>query len=235
MKRFAASLLAVGLATVVGAASAQNAGYASKDRNLATDGPYYDYARVVRVDPVISHSYGPSRTSGRRCYSESGQYTSRDDDRYDDRYGDRYGNRDDDRYADANDGYYDRDGRWHSNTQNSHGTETGRNVATVLGGVVGAVIGSKVGGGNARYATSAIGSMVGGMAGRGIYENSQRQRQQRANVTVCDPSDDGRYDVAANEVTSYDVTYDYNGHRYVTRTDYHPGDRIRVRVDVRPE
>lgn len=32
----------------------------------------------------------------------------------------------------------------------------------------------------------------------------------------------------------YNVTYEYAGRRYQTRTDYHPGDRIRVRVDVRP-
>jgi hypothetical protein len=33
----------------------------------------------------------------------------------------------------------------------------------------------------------------------------------------------------------YDVTYEYAGRQYVTRTDHHPGDRMRVRVDVRPE
>ena len=36
-------------------------------------------------------------------------------------------------------------------------------------------------------------------------------------------------------VTEYDVTYEYAGREYTTRTQYHPGDRIRVRVDVRPE
>ena len=36
-------------------------------------------------------------------------------------------------------------------------------------------------------------------------------------------------------VTAYDVTYEYAGRQFVTRTNYHPGDRIRVRVDVRPE
>ena len=34
---------------------------------------------------------------------------------------------------------------------------------------------------------------------------------------------------------TYDVTYEYAGRTYVARTNYHPGDRIRVRVDVRPE
>ena len=120
-------------------------------------------------------------------------------------------------------------------------------MATVIGGVVGAVIGSQVGGGSARYATSAIGSMVGGVAGRQIYEQSRRQRDRTGTVRVCDPVRvDGRYPsngyalsngYASNDraVSAYDVTYEYAGRSYTTRTSYHPGDRIRVRVDVRPE
>ena len=38
-----------------------------------------------------------------------------------------------------------------------------------------------------------------------------------------------------NQVAGYDVTYEYANRTYRTRTDYHPGDRIRVRVDVQPE
>jgi len=30
------------------------------------------------------------------------------------------------------------------------------------------------------------------------------------------------------------VAYRYNGRTYWTRTDYHPGDRIEVQVDVNP-
>ena len=36
-------------------------------------------------------------------------------------------------------------------------------------------------------------------------------------------------------LSGYDVTYEYANRTYHTRTNYHPGDRIRVRVDVRPE
>ena len=107
-------------------------------------------------------------------------------------------------------------------------------MATVVGGVVGAVLGSQVGGGSARYATSAIGSMVGGMAGKQIYEQTQRQRN--ATTRVCDPEPvDGRYRASDRTVDAYDVTYEYAGRQYTTRTNHHPGDRIRVRVDVRPD
>jgi uncharacterized protein YcfJ len=230
MNRFAASTLAIALVAATGTASAQNRDYPvpANDRYTQAQAPYYDYARVLRVDPVLQSTYRPTRTSSNECYSEDGYYT---DNGYDDRYDDRYS----DRGHYGRDSDYDRDGR----NNNGYGTETGRNVAAVLGGIVGAALGSKVGGGSARYATAAVGSMVGGMAGREIYENTQRNRQpKRTRVTVCDPisdGDNGRYQTASNEVTAYDVTYDYAGRQYTTRTNYHPGDRIRVRVDVRPE
>ena len=86
-----------------------------------------------------------------------------------------------------------------------------------------------------------LAAMVGGMAGRSIYDNSQRNRQleRRGTVRVCDPvpvtSRDGYYDNNDEQLSGYDVTYEYNGRQYTRRMDYHPGDRIRVRVDVSPE
>ena len=63
---------------------------------------------------------------------------------------------------------------------------------------------------------------------------------------ICDsaPSSDpygygtqgyGTQRVNDGRVAGYDVTYEYAGRQFTTRTNYHPGDRIRVRVDVRPE
>ena len=234
MHRTAASLLAAALSVSMvaasGAAAAQDTRYSNQDRYAQSDSAYFDYARVVRVDPVLQ-SRTPTRVQSSECRSEGDFYTYRDEDRYgDDRYADR---RYDDRYDDRryDDRYDDRSG---------YGTPTGRNVATVIGGIVGAALGSKVGGGSARYATAAVGSMVGGMAGREIYETTQRNRvARRGNVTVCDPVFDEpgnrQRTAGTNSVTAYDVTYEYAGREYITRTDYHPGDRIRVRVDVRPE
>ncbi|MES2670022.1 MAG: glycine zipper 2TM domain-containing protein [Pseudomonadota bacterium] len=236
MHRIAASILAAGLIAATGAASAQNAGYPSPadDRYAEADAPYYDYARVLRVDPVLPSGYRPTRASSNECYSEDGYYTDNGNDgRYDDRYSDR--NDESGSRYESRDGDDRRNGRY----GNEYGTQTGRNVATVIGGIVGAALGSKVGGGSARYATAAVGSMVGGMAGREVYETTQRNRQPKhARVTVCDPVSEGdyaRYPALTNEVTAYDVTYEYADREYVTRTSYHPGDRIRVRVDIRPE
>ena len=239
MKRLATSILALGLAAAVGTASAQSSGYYPQygqptvDRYGQSSGAYYDYARVLRVDPVIQSGYGNTgyyRNDQPRCYTRNDGYV------YDDGYGngdygrDGYYGRDNYR----NEGYYGNDGY--------RGTETGRTVATVVGGVIGAVVGSKVGGGSGRYVASALGTMAGGMAGRAIYDQNARQRRN-ASVTVCDPepvragygNGYGYSQVNDGRVSGYDVTYEYAGRTYRTRTDYHPGDRIRVRVDVRPE
>lgn len=250
MKRLSASLLAsalaLGFVAAAGTASAQSygsyrndpyyrntSGYtnAYPDRYGNSGNAIYDYARVLRVDPVIDSRYGGTRVAngygnGQRCYTNTtpGVYE-----------GDGYV---------RNDGYYRNDPYYPQ--QGGYGTNTGRTMATVIGGIAGAVLGSKVGGGSGQVAATAIGTMVGGMAGRQIYETQQRRRYTPAGqVTVCDPVPvtngygSGNYAsngyVSDGRVVAYDVTYEYAGRQFTTRTDYHPGDRIRVRVDVRPE
>ncbi|MGH8031904.1 MAG: glycine zipper 2TM domain-containing protein [Luteimonas sp.] len=259
MKRFATSILALGLVAGVGAASAQSSysssgyngyqtddryddgvdydrdgdtggyrGYPSQptvDRYGNSVGAQYDDARVVRVDPVITsgngyggygNNYASNASSQQRCYT-----------RQDGVYAGSGGYDNNGSYNDGrNEGYDDR-------VYRSGGSDGGRSVATVLG----AALGSRVGGGSARYATAALGTVVGGIAGREIYDSNNRYATSRTgSVTVCDPvpvSSGYRDDDA--RVAGYDVTYEYADRRYTTRTDFHPGDRIRVRVDVRAE
>lgn len=234
MKRLSASLLVAGLA-FAGAASAQDyGGYPDASRGVYDSRGYddaggYDYARVVRVDPVIG--YGGSRATARNCTYR------RSDEAY---AGGNGGYRDGDGYYRGNDGY-DRDGYYGRDDdyrRNGDG-EGGRTMATVLGTIAGAVLGSKIGDGSGRYVGTAVGSMVGGMAGRSIYDSAQRNRRmQSGTVRVCDPVPaNGRGDHYGSDerVDGYDVTYEYAGRTYRTRTAYHPGDRIRVRVSAAPE
>lgn len=239
MKHLTASVLALGLVATSGAASAQTY---LEPRGTYSTTDQYDWARVVRVQPVYDARGGyATRTADRNCI-ESRTYAGGYDDRYGDRHGDRYG-RDPyaDRYGDryAGDRYGDRYergyGGYGGNGGYGGGTQVGGTVASVIGGIVGAAVGSQVGGGSGRYATSAIGSMVGSIAGRQVYEQTQRNRQQRVGVaTACDPVPVDTYGNGRSG-TMYDVTYEYAGRTYTTRTAAHPGERIRVRVDVRPE
>jgi uncharacterized protein YcfJ len=249
MKRLLATSLVVCLATATGLASAQT--YNGSGNDYPQSGVRYDYARVLRVDPVFDSTYASHYpASGQRCY-ERRQYAGGG---YTDPYNGGYntggynggyntGGHNTGGYNGGynnggySDGYYDQYGNYRRG-----GTQTGATMATVIGGIVGAAIGSQVGGGSARYATAAIGSMVGGMAGRSIYEQRQRQRvpERVGTVTVCDPvpvsgSNNGSYRTDDRAVNAYDVTYEYGGQQYTSRTSYHPGDRIRVRVDVQAE
>ena len=239
MKRLSASMLAASLAFAGNAAAQSSAYYPAQDdgyrssNGQASQGATYDYARVLRVDPVIGSGYGRSSDS-RQCHeSQSDQvYTGTDR---------NYGN---DNGYNRNDGYYGNDvyrGRDDGYARNNEG---GRTVATVIGGIAGAVLGSRIGNGSGSYVGTAVGSMVGGMAGRSIYDSSVRSRQyqRRGTVTVCDPvpvnSRDGYYNQNVGDdetLAGYDVTYEYANRTYQTRTNYHPGDRIRVRVDVQAE
>jgi hypothetical protein len=223
MKYFSAALLVAGLLAST-SAGAQSSGYYGSGY-----GAQYDYARVIRVDPIIesggySDGYRDTSANSQRCYYRQADDVYARDDGY---YPNDGGYREDDYYRD--DGY------------RTGGNETGRTVATVIGGIAGAVLGSKVGEGSGRYVGTAVGSMVGGMAGRSIYNSSQRNRQtQRGTVRVCDPvpteARGGYGDYYGDgRVSGYDVTYEYGNRTYRTRTNSHPGDRIRVRVDVQPE
>lgn len=239
MKRLSSALLAIGLVSSSAAFAQSNYNPSGSGYNGYQQGDaQYDYARVIRVDPVLDGRYGRTATSnGQRCYETTTAGSYERDGGY---RTDGYGNAGYRNEGYRQDGYYDQYGRPQG------GSAVGRNVATVVGGIAGAVLGSKVGGGTGTYAATAIGSMVGGMAGRQIYEQTQRDRYVRPGVVrVCDPepvSDGGygnygysRTGNGSGNASAYDVTYEYAGRRYTRRMDYHPGDRVRVRVDVSPQ
>lgn len=251
MKHLSLSLIALGMATTIGTASAQSLPLSGQPQynpqynqsaypvydNGNTQNAQYDYARVINVVRVPGGGYASNDGYGNSSVGPQGQRCYTRNDGYVDRYGNSsypngYGNE-----GYGNNGYANR---------GYGGSQTGRTVATVVGGVVGAVLGSQVGGGSARYATSAIGSMVGGQVGGSIYDQTQRQRQQ-GQVTVCDPvPTSGGYNNTGygnaygnarygNAQDAYDVTYEYNGRRYTSRMNYDPGQRVRIRVDVTPQ
>lgn len=105
---------------------------------------------------------------------------------------------------------------------------------TVVGGLIGAVIGHGISGGRDRALGTVAGAVIGGAIGH--EAGSRDDRYPRAVRTV----EVERCRVAYREhverrVDGYRVRYRYNGRNYCTVLPYDPGERLRVRVTVRPD
>lgn len=121
--------------------------------------------------------------------------------------------------------------RYYSVDERRPGNVAGTLFGAVLGGVIGHQFGSGRGNDAATVAGALVGAAMGSESGRrseyGAYETTEYARPVRRCET--------RYTTHQEErVDSYRVIYRYNGRKYATDTPYDPGDRIRIRVDVRP-
>ncbi|WP_245188146.1 glycine zipper 2TM domain-containing protein [Frateuria flava] len=102
-------------------------------------------------------------------------------------------------------------------------------AGTVLGAVIGGVLGNTVGKGDGRKAATVAGAVAGGAVGHGVAGRGQREYDDT--VTRC------RQVSSVSEqrrLMGYDVEYRYHGDVYVSRLNYDPGERLRVRVSVAP-
>ena len=103
--------------------------------------------------------------------------------------------------------------------QQSHGNHAGR---AILGGIIGGAIGNRFGRGHGRDASTALGILIGA----GVGANKGQHNNPRRNCYI-----ETHYR-EENRFMGYDVTYDYNGNLYHTQMQEHPGDRVRLRVNV---
>ncbi|GAA0709954.1 uncharacterized protein YcfJ [Dyella sp. SG562] len=106
---------------------------------------------------------------------------------------------------------------------------SGSAAGTILGAVVGGVLGNTVGKGDGRRAATVAGAVVGGAVGNGVsrsgggeYESTETHCRQVSAVSE------------QRRIMGYDVEYRYRGEVYVSRLNYDPGERLRVRVSVAP-
>lgn len=186
-------------------ASAQRWG-GSVDRHHDS-GPRWDTARVVDVDPILAPGEPVFR---QQCWHEPVRHVVRDrgfDDRYD-----------------------------HPAYRGGPGPATG----TVLGGIVGAALGHQIGDGDGQRAATVAGALLGGAIARDSYRHHDEgrghgRRFERETVRYeqrCRTIEDHRSD---DRVVGYRVTYDYHGFVGTTTTRFHPGNTLRVRVDITPE
>ncbi len=111
----------------------------------------------------------------------------------------------------------------------------------IVGGLAGGVLGHQVGGGSGKDAATALGVVLGAIAGDRLDNRDQRGQYQSGQY------DNGRYESAQREVkrcrtvydtqtriTGYSVAYDYRGQHYTTFMRSNPGNRLPVRVTVDP-
>ena len=96
---------------------------------------------------------------------------------------------------------------------------------TVAGAVIGGALGHQAGKGDGRKAATVAGAVIGGAIGRRVDRNNGSGTRCR---TVEVERDERR-------VIGYDVEYQYKGDTYMSRVDYDPGSRLRIRVSVSPD
>lgn len=105
-----------------------------------------------------------------------------------------------------------------------------------LGGIAGAVLGNQVGGGRGRQAATAVGAVVGALAGEHLAnQNSwgagypQASVPEQRRVQSCRTVND-----VQSRLTGYQVEYEYRGQVYSTVTRENPGRTLPVRISVAP-
>ncbi len=136
-------------------------------------------------------------------------------------------------YRDRHRSRYDRQHRRHGNPGGA-----------LLGAVIGGAIGNRFGKGNGRdaatFAGAVLGSVVGAQAGSSHrryghdrYDRYERDRYARTTPVRYRTRCRIERDVVEEErIVAYDVAYEFEGRLRRTRLDHHPGDRIRLRVDL---
>ena len=115
----------------------------------------------------------------------------------------------------------------------SQGGRTRHNAAgaMILGGVLGGVVGHQID----RHGNGDTAKLIGALVGASIGHDMGHNDTQPVTTTVSQRcSNTTRYD-NDERIVGYRVTYRYRGQTFVTRTDHHPGSRIRVNVAVTPD
>lgn len=117
-------------------------------------------------------------------------------------------------------------------TVNSHAG--GNAGATIFGALLGSVVGHQFGSGSGNDAATVAGGLIGAAIGNDAARRRQGQygvEQHSRPVERCKTS---YREHREERIDGYRVTYRYHGQKYVTEMPYDPGNKLRVRVDIRP-
>jgi len=104
----------------------------------------------------------------------------------------------------------------------------------VLGAVIGAAMANQAAKRSSnRKAVTVAGALLGGALGNNEVKKNHYANSYPSYRTVkqCETTQNVSY---TETVVAYKVRYKYRGQEYTTRTQHHPGDRIKVKVSVTP-
>lgn len=141
-------------------------------------------------------------------------------------------------------GYHPR--RWDDRGRRGGGSEA---AAGLVGGLIGGLVGHQFGGGNGRKALTIVGAALGASVAqdhvrRSRYQDDYVDRYEYRYRDGATRYDAGRVTRQCREtvetrhvrgVQGYDVSYLYQGRTFNKWMNEHPGDRVRVYVEVAPE
>lgn len=145
--------------------------------------------------------------------------------------------------AGRGDAYYrgDRRRRYDDDRSHSYPDEPPSAAAGLVGGLIGGVIGNQFGGGNGRTALTLVGAAVGASIAQDHVRRSRARdhgyrdhpplRDGHRVVRRCSESVQRRQ---VRGVQGYDVTYRYQGRTFHKFVNEHPGETVRVHVEVEP-
>lgn len=122
---------------------------------------------------------------------------------------------------------------WEEQREYTVSRRAGSPGGTLVGAIIGGVVGNQFGSGRGRDAATVAGTLIGAAVGSDVSRRNADGLTTRHSRPVerCAT----RYQNHEEErIDGYNVVYRYNGQKYATRMPYDPGERLRVRVDVRP-
>ena len=170
---------------------------------------YYDYGRVIKVTPVYHGGHGYHSHSHYQCRKKY----RRTQHHY-------QGHR-----SDASTITGAVLGGVVGNTLGKNSKNRG--IATVAGALVGGVIGHEVG----RDSDPHVRHYNDGYSDDYYYVNSHDSHVREYDERCYDNVHHSRY---SKKLKGYEVTYRYKGERFTTFTRQHPGNRIRLEVNLSP-
>jgi uncharacterized protein YcfJ len=104
-------------------------------------------------------------------------------------------------------------------------------TGTLLGAVIGGAIGHRIGDAHGDPGAAAL---AGGLLGASIGRDINRSVNYNRGLTVTGPCRVSRRQETVRELVEYRVRYRYNGQVHRARMDHHPGEWIKLDVDVSP-